>query len=586
MGLGGGSEVKAELRQIAPNACKVVVLTRTVAEAMKIEAVIADFDAVFYPIISSTSNVSAVGMSASKFLDEMSEMYACTGEIHMLFEGKNVPIIKQMVWENRKKDGFSEEVLARNRKKLEGLMEMPDIEAVAFAGELLGEELEDGRNCVKDMMGKLMKSRIYRATIRKFWVTTLQEAAYRRTPFKLVELIDAPYTKLSPPRLVPTEMTSTKRQRVEVEDTTPCDFQIGAHCYISWDENGSRNRSITAVPEEKTGEGEAKIPEVILRCFNEGKKSVLVKSRDSDAIVYILMMMRDLIDPRSGNIGITVYLDMGVFKLSEPGVFIINMTELYRELLRTLSKKYPHLHNPIETWLTSRIMAGCDYLDSPKGWGIMRFMTSFEAVGHVILAHAVTCSRKVSDPQSQFIKLDEERFLVYMRLVGSVNWPAAVKSYADPGAADGKQEVRDEMNDTNFRTMPKKQRAAGTNLGHTLMTMVHDGLQDVKDEVGCFDELVLQMFDACPSQGELIEMSIKKRNESKAKTEQGKPDIAWNDSQIRAYIRRLCYIMFYFRHSPYGWEEDPLAVDEETGRSKWGWRRDPQTNKICISDLV
>jgi len=120
------------------------------------------------------------------------------------------------------------------------------------------------------------------------------------------------------------------------------------------------NVHISPVP-RIAGEGDFKIPDGI--AMMPRGSVVFVRSCDTDMIPILLMQMRRLIDDDTQSLRYTIYIDTnGAIRDSSKERPILNVTQLWREVMRTFICNFPWARHPIETFATVMLLTGSDYL--------------------------------------------------------------------------------------------------------------------------------------------------------------------------------------------------------------------------------
>lgn len=125
------------------------------------------------------------------------------------------------------------------------------------------------------------------------------------------------------------------------------------------------------------GEADLKIPRYA-RLFSTQR--IYVMCKDTDLIAILLMTVKDLV-PTKSRCPTQLWLDVTVPSDNKRGQppkrSVIDMVQLWRNLLRWFADEFTEISNPIEVFCCLLVMMGTDYLKNPASMGEKRIWGSF-----------------------------------------------------------------------------------------------------------------------------------------------------------------------------------------------------------------
>ena len=154
----------------------------------------------------------------------------------------------------------------------------------------------------------------------------------------------------------------------------------------------------------RIGEADIKFMEYIDSKMGE---SFVLRSKDTDWPLIVLLNMEKFIDPETGNVPMNIYVDRShafvkyfvnkkngveTKKKTEEPWCCIDVVALWRGIIDYFSRNYPNVPNPVETLVTLMLLAKSDYV---YPFGILeRYMTKTETLialrmnkgGHALLS--------------------------------------------------------------------------------------------------------------------------------------------------------------------------------------------------------
>ena len=473
-----------------------------------------------------------------------------------------------------------------------------DASLAAFADIMCPEHMASSSTdeALRRMFEKLMATRKIRRNLRFFMASRIVHADCPAVA-KVIRMIGAPYVRYQRPEqaftfgLIGTDLSQYRpNPSVECLETiwTLAETEQPTHRYtpklrngkkvgmkmhdgdlcdrvLVYKEKGSEDvpqMYVNRVPCDVPGEGEAKS---VLLMQTYPDKTVLIRSRDSDTLIIMLLGMVDRVvgGKPPGN----VYLDMGPVSQVDPTPFVVDIGVLHNRIHSDAAKTVPFKF-PVEMFCLQYLLPGCDYFSNPYSLGPGAFAEGFSTLGRLLL-HAVERTTQSGLP---WILLDEDLLWIFIRIVYA----------ADIGMA---ARVRER---SGGKVQDPSKLAPRTRRGLDVLSIVEQGLEG--------DRFLEALLSAIPPHTSVVAESEDAARQSLARkrTREGPGAPAmehdvdlktfWTEPMIRAYIRRVHWTINYFNSPSVGVVPDALAC--YNGVSIWGWSIDPTTNHCVTQDKI
>ncbi|MGE0525527.1 MAG: hypothetical protein AB7P49_00580 [Bdellovibrionales bacterium] len=354
-------------------------------------------------------------------------------------------------------------------------------------------------------------------------------------------------------------MRNGKRSCLRMHDGDVCDR------VLVYKARGSEDVPVTysgRVTHDVPGEGEAKSV-VLMQTYTD--RSLLIRSRDSDTMIIMLLAMTQRADPASPTS--KVYLDMGPVSQVDPTPFIVDIGVLHDRIVADAKKTVPYAF-PVETFCLQYLLPGCDYFTNPYSLGPGAFAEGFATLGKMLLG---ALKRDIQNG-IPWILLDEELLWAFVRILYAADFGTAARVKERSGGS---------VSDAS-KLAPRTQRALA------LLSVVSQGLEG--------QALIEALLAAIPPHETVLAESEAAARQSlsrkRARDGSSVPALEhdvelktfWSEKMVRAYIRRVHWTINYFNSPSIGVVSDPLAVCD--GVSIWGWSIDPSTNHCVTEDEI
>lgn len=151
-------------------------------------------------------------------------------------------------------------------------------------------------------------------------------------------------------------------------------------------QDGTGFKHCTFYQSDTIGESDLKIEYHISRLLPHG--NVFISSCDSDMIAILLLNMKDWIDPRTGMIPHSIYLDNTPPGCDTAKSSYIDVVLLWSSILVYFEQNHPKVLHPIETFVVLMILSGSDFVLPFKQISPQRIWDAFCHGGEDILFQA------------------------------------------------------------------------------------------------------------------------------------------------------------------------------------------------------
>lgn len=459
-----------------------------------------------------------------------------------------------------------------------------DAEIAALADLLCPEYAHLGTDEVlRKMFEKLLATRTVRSKVRFFVASRILHAT-TDIRFNSIWMIGAPYV-----RYQPDDDFTFGRMHASLKKYRPSDvstvesgrpWKDGDMCerFVRYSPGGgivASGLSTKRVSADMPGEGEAKALVVAQR---RPGKSIVVMSRDSDTLITLLLgINQNEVSTRGDTARAfgTIYLDMGTTQI-DPVPFLVNATELHRDILARAQLESTKFEFPIETFCLRHMLTGCDYFSNPYGLGPAAFSEGFHVLGPMLSSVV----QRVCDPEASlhlpWVQVDEELLWAFVRILYAADVSMATRMVQKPG----------------YNAKKISQLAKRTQRGIGLLACI----ETARGNGVSGKRLADLLLESLPSHAEVVRESEEHKISSLERKHRRAGDPApvmqhniiletyWTEAQVRAFVRRLYWTINYFNGASRKQNFDPLA--KHHGRSIWGWSVDPESKKVVLDDCV
>ena len=451
-----------------------------------------------------------------------------------------------------------------------------DAELAALADLLCPENAHLGTGEVlRKMFEKILGTRSMRAKVRFFVASRILHAT---TDVKVnsICMIGAPYVRYIPDDsdfsfgLMQTNLDKYRASAVAtVESGKPWNDGDLCERTVVY-KSGTPELFAQRVSPDMPGEGEAK--SVVVAQRNPGK-SIVVMSRDSDTLIILLLgiSQNDVSTNRDPARAFgTLYADMGSTSPIDPVSYLVNVSDLHRDIVARASLDPAASEFPVETFCLRHLLSGCDYFSSPYALGPGAFSEGFHTLAPMMRPVIQRVRDQGASPHLPWVQINEELLWDFVRILYAADLSMAARVKQAPG----------------FATKNVARLAARTQRGLGVLARLEAG----------GERLAASLLEGLPSHAEVVRESEEHAMASRVRKHRraGDPEPVmqhdielkafWTEPQIRAYVRRVYWTINYFNGASCNQRFDPLATHD--GRSIWGWAVDPESKKVLLDDDI
>lgn len=333
------------------------------------------------------------------------------------------------------------------------------------------------------------------------------------------------------------------------------------------------------------GEADLKIVYYVRKYANE---RVLVRCCDSDLLPILLLHVYRWIDPVSDTVNRMVHLDASTHdwytypngpeerngettkkKTAPPHRNLLDVLSLWRTILGHFHTHYPTVRHPIETVVVLMLLGGNDYLESIPYVGCGTIWDAFDGGGHALFdwtentlrVHDTDVDIKTGDGPRSVVIAEHKLyqwivFLLYTAIIKKTDYCTttnhSTKKYNFQKFGLHAQPVPEFACRYIERTSGSIDVSLFRQLTALDITMI---------EVRCEADAINQK-------------RAKNRIKKNGTADGGHQLFIPADSALRRMIRNIAWCIDYLLNLPVSDRHfgDPIAMDESSGRSIWGWQ--------------
>lgn len=350
-------------------------------------------------------------------------------------------------------------------------------------------------------------------------------------------------------------------------------------------QDGTGFKSCTLYHSNTVGEADMKIVLHITRLLPYG--NVFINSCDSDMIAILLLNMKDWIDPKTGKIPHSIYLDNTSAKEGAKSSYV-DIVLLWTSILAYFEIHFPNVVNPIEVFVSLMIVSGSDYVESLKQVTTpLQIWKAFQNGGYELLFQPPETRTLLSfNPKKKTLTKSNETIYENPKLMSdlninefgsflskSANLPThalvlCTQTYGNANAYHEVNLLEDKFYEFILFVFQLKLIASKEKTHVSLPTAINEKYLFLKN---------------------LATQKDAKTTHAPTKLDMKSPE------EIKAEIRRLAWNLDYwinggkpnrkFEHKEEPYFQNCLETNSD-GISIWGWERDVNTNLVVRTKMV